>query len=128
MNKRGSALLIVLGMLSFMIVSAVSFSIFMRQGRAPSSYYRKSVADRHLLNAALARAIDEIDTAIGNDPFPGVGYNANQGDNSSDKWIGRVLVPYANDAEIQEDIDATDIDDKEIWNTTVSTLTAEGLG
>ena len=128
MNKRGSALLIVLGMLSFMIVSAVSFSIFMRQGRAPSSYFRKSVAHRHLLNAALARAIDEIDTAIGNDPFPGIGNNANRGDDSSDRWIGRVLAPYANYAEIQQDIDASEIDDKRIWNTTVSTLTAEALG
>lgn len=128
MNKRGSALLIVLGMLSFMIVSAVSFSIFMRQGRAPSSYYRKSVADRHLLNAALARAIDEIDTAIGNDPFPGVGDNASRGLDSSDKWIGRVLAPYANESDIEADLAATEIEDKEIWNTTVSTLTAEGLG
>ena len=34
--KKGSALLIVLGMLSFMVVSAVGFSVYMRTSRAPS--------------------------------------------------------------------------------------------
>ena len=39
-SRRGSALLIVLGMLSFMIVSAVAFSVYMRMSRAPSSFLR----------------------------------------------------------------------------------------
>lgn len=96
--KRGSALLIVLGMLSFMVVSAVGFSVYMRQGRLPSSYLRRNVASRYLVKAALANAIEELDCGwmsiydigeadgtsdndhkkgrmfgIHNDPFPGCG-------------------------------------------------------
>ena len=120
MNRRGSALLIVLGMFAFMLVSAVSFSVYMRSSRAPSSYVRRNVAARHLVKAALARAIDEIDTAIGNDPFPGVGYNhdyGNDGLNQSDRtkndnWHGRVFCP-SNEVAHSE---------------TVSTLSLEALG
>ena len=90
--KRGSALLIVLGMLSFMVVSAVAFSIYMRQNRIPSSYLRRQTASREMVKAALARAIDEIDTAIGNDPFPGVGFRASNNP-WPDRWIGRVFYP-----------------------------------
>ena len=119
-GRRGSALLIVLGMFAFMLVSAVSFSIFMRASRAPSSYVRRNVSARHLVKAALARAMDEIDTAIGNDPFPGVGYNhdyagngISQGDRrKNDNWHGRVFTPSNEVAHAE----------------TVSTLTLEGLG
>ena len=119
-GRRGSALLIVLGMFAFMLVSAVSFSIFMRASRAPSSYVRRNVSVRHLVKAALARAMDEVDTAIGNDPFPGVGYNhdygsngINQGDRlKNDNWHGRVFTP-------SNEVAAAD---------TVSTLTLEALG
>ena len=78
-KKKGSALLIVLGMFSFMLVSAVAFSVYMRASRAPSSYVRRNTSTRQILKAAVARAIDEIDTAIGNDPFPDVGYNHDYG-------------------------------------------------
>ena len=71
--RKGSALLIVLGMLAFMIVSAVAFSAYMRFSRLPSSYLRRTAASRQLVKAALARAIDEIDLSIGNNPHPGVG-------------------------------------------------------
>ena len=71
--KKGSALLIVLGMMAFMIVSAVAFSAYMRYSRLPSSYLRRSAASRHLVKSALARAIDEIDLAVANNPHPGVG-------------------------------------------------------
>ena len=119
-DRRGSALLIVLGMFAFMLVSAVSFSIYMRSSRAPSSYVRRKASARHLVKAALARAIDEIDTAIGNDPFPGVGFNhdyggdgLNQGDRlKNDNWHGRVFTPSNEVAHAE----------------TVSTLTLEGLG
>ena len=60
-TRKGSALLIVLGMLSFMVVSAVGFSMFMRQSRLPSSYLRRNVASRYLVKAALANAIEELD-------------------------------------------------------------------
>ena len=119
-GRSGSALLIVLGMFAFMLVSAVSFSIFMRSSRAPSSYVRRNASARQLVKAALARAMDEIDTAIGNDPFPGVGYNhdyggngINQGDRrKNDNWHGRVFTPSNEVAHAE----------------TVSTLTLEGLG
>ena len=119
-SKRGSALLIVLGMFAFMLVSAVAFSIYMRASRAPSSFLRRNTATRQLVKAALARAIDEIDTAIGNDPFPGVGFNHDYGSNGftqgnknkNDNWHGRVFVP-SNEVALAE---------------TVSTLTLEGLG
>ena len=119
-SRRGSALLIVLGMFAFMLVSAVSFSIFMRASRAPSSYVRRNASARHLVKAALARAMDEIDTAIGNDPFPGVGYNHDYGSNGldqgdrqkNDNWHGRVFTPSNEVAHAE----------------TVSTLTLEALG
>jgi len=60
-KRRGSALLIVIGMLSFMVISAVGFSVFMRQSRVPSSYLRRNSAARYLLKAALANAISRLD-------------------------------------------------------------------
>ena len=71
--KRGSALLIVLGMVAFMVISAVAFSAYMRASRLPSSYLRRTSASRQLVKAALAEAIEQIDIAIGNDPYPGLG-------------------------------------------------------
>jgi len=69
-GRRGSALLIVLGMLSFMVVSAVAFSAFMRQGRLPSSFLRQKILSRQLVKAGLAQAMSELDEAIGDDPYP----------------------------------------------------------
>ena len=76
--KRGSALLVVLGMLAFMVISAVAFSAFMRFSRMPSSYLRRTSSSRHLVKAALAEAIDIVDAAIGDNPHPGVGEGAIQ--------------------------------------------------
>ena len=42
--KRGSALLVVLGMVAFMVVSAVAFSAYMRASRLPNSYLRRASA------------------------------------------------------------------------------------
>ena len=72
---RGSALLIVLGMLSFMVISAVAFSAYMRAARLPSSFLRQTSASRLLAKAAIAEAVDEIDAAIGNMPHPGIWNN-----------------------------------------------------
>ena len=71
--KRGSALLIVLGMTAFMVISAVAFSAYMRYSRLPSSYLRRTSSSRHLAKAAIAEAIDLIDISIGNDAYPGQG-------------------------------------------------------
>ncbi|MBP5285087.1 MAG: hypothetical protein ILO34_03135, partial [Kiritimatiellae bacterium] len=72
-NRTGSALLIVLGMLAVMVVSAVGFSAYMRYARLPSSFLRRSSASRQLAKAALAKAIDIVDRSIGNAPHPNVG-------------------------------------------------------
>lgn len=71
-NRKGSALLVVLGMLSFMVISAVAFSAYMRYARLPSSFLRQTASSRLLAKAAVAKAIDEIDAAIGNMPHPGL--------------------------------------------------------
>ena len=119
-SRRGSALLIVLGMFAFMLVSAVAFSVYMRASRAPSSYLLRNTSVRQVVKAAVARAIDEVDTAIGNDPFPDLGFNHDYGSNGqtqgdrykNDNWHGRVFTP-SNEISMA---------------STVSTLTLEGLG
>ncbi len=91
--RSGSALLIVLGMLTFLIVSAVGFSAYMRQGRLPSSQLRRTVAGRHLVKAAMAEAIDTIDQAINDNPHPGVGDR--KPDGASDNinfWHNRIFM------------------------------------
>ena len=106
--KKGSALLIVLGMVAFMVVSAVGFAVFMRHNRIPSSFLRRSTAARELARAALACAMSDIESAIEDNPYPGLGNNG-EGHN---RWIGRgrVFAPH----DVSE-------------GSTVSTLTLEGL-
>lgn len=147
MKRKGSALLIVLGMLAFMVVSAVSFSMFMRQSRVPSSYLRRTASSRYLLKAALANAIARIDgqlataAQIGNnnlgdsttsgycegvydDPYPGVG-PLPSGDDSNHSRNGgyfekRVFCPFG--------LLGTKEDSNGVPHyQTVSTLTLEGL-
>ena len=85
-TRQGSALLIVLGMTAFMVISAVAFSAYMRFSRLPSSYLRRASSSRLLVKAALAEAIDEIDIAIGNDPFPySMGHEFSEGSIYSDE-------------------------------------------
>ena len=89
-SQRGSALLIVLGMLSFMIISAVGFAAYMRYARQPSSFLRRTASTRQLTKAALAQAIDQIDLAIGNNPHPGVGQARTAG-MPYNGWVHRVF-------------------------------------
>ncbi len=63
-GDRGSALLIVLGFLSFIMISAVSFAVYMRIERQAASNFRHASNSRHLLNTALTRAMDEIDSEL----------------------------------------------------------------
>ncbi len=111
--RRGSALLIVLGMVAFMVVSAVGFSVFMRNNRIPSSYLRRSTASRQLAKAALAKAMSDIDNAINENPYPGLGGLSVSGDNDN-LWYGRVLCKR-------------EADNLPNHSSTVSTLTLEGL-
>lgn len=86
-SRRGSALLIVLGMLAFMVVSAVAFSAYMRSSRLPSSYLRRTVASRLLAKAALAEAMERLDIAIADNPYPGVGEKALTGDAQTRRFM-----------------------------------------
>ncbi|MGN0855635.1 MAG: hypothetical protein ACI4R9_08985 [Kiritimatiellia bacterium] len=72
-SRAGSAILVVLGMTAFLLVSAIAFSAYMRYARLPSSYLRRSSSTRLLAKAAMARAIDAVDIAVNNNPHPGVG-------------------------------------------------------
>ena len=150
MNRRGSALLIVLGFLSFMVVSAVAFSIYMRSERVPSSVFRKNAAVRQLVRAGLARAITELDNVIRDDPFPGVIRKPDDSGSGSrickymknarrnipvdppydglagsrryiDWWYGRVFMPPNPDDEEDGSLFAPE-------SETVSVVTLEGLG
>ena len=115
--KRGSALLIVLGMMSFMVVSAVAFSIFMRQSRLPSSFLRQRQSAAQLVKAGLAGAMARIDSAIGDNPYPGVGQIGNR-----NYWRSRVFMELQEAAALGDE--ATEED---LGYDTVSTLTLEGL-
>ena len=99
-SQKGSALLIVLGFLSFMVVSAVAFAIWMRNERLPSSALRRSVANRYLVKAALAQAMSRVDDAIRSHPYPGA-WNTNMQSTAYrddtgcayDWWESRVFMP-----------------------------------
>ena len=146
-KEAGSALLVVLGFLSFMVVSAVAFAIYMRAERVPSSALRRNVATRHLVKAALAQAMSRVDDAIRADQFPGLAnikdlsncYHDKE-ENAMDVWYGRVFMP-PNPAGLVDDGGGTvrqandPIDDKDkfAWRfapvtETVSVLNLEALG
>ena len=134
-RKSGSALLIVLGFLSFMVVSAVAFAIYMRAERMPSSALRRAVATRHLVHAALAEAIARVDDAVRGDPFPGLcdtntDFSAkgnftyrDQRGQAMDVWQGRVFMP-------PDPLGGTTTRETRFApvTETVSVLTLEGLG
>ena len=124
-NRRGSALLIVLGMLAFMVVSAVGFAVYMRQSRVPSSHLRREATARYLLKSALANAISRVNgeydgsrnrvEGIGDDPYPGLiagTYDRGSYDSyNGNCWVKRVFSPFGM-------VDPS---------STVSTLTLEAL-
>ena len=120
--KKGSALLIVLGMLAFMVISAVAFSAYMRASRLPSSYLRRASSSRLLAKAALAEAIDEIDRSIGENIHPNIGRQVSRkksNDNATTQicntWAHRVYLGTENAINLPKP------------ESTVSTLTFEGL-
>lgn len=65
-KKSGAAIILVLGMLAILLIMAAAFSVNMRVERMGSGNYRYGVSTRHLLLAALARAVDDIDNSITN--------------------------------------------------------------
>lgn len=118
--KRGSALLIVLGMMTVIVVSAVAFSAYMRYARVPSSYLRRTSSSRLLVKAALAEAIERIDCAIGNNPHPGImnkpySYPRVGGVQIYNNWQDRIFIGGTNQTQ------TASVDD------TVSVLNVEAL-
>ena len=118
--QRGSALLIVLGMMTVIVVSAVAFSAYMRYSRVPSSYLRRTSSSRLLVKAALAEAIERIDCAIGNNPHPGImnkpySYPRVGGVQLYNNWQDRIFIGGTNQTQ------TASVDD------TVSVLNVEAL-
>ena len=123
--RRGSALLIVLGMVSFMVVSAIGFSVYMRESRKPSSFLRRESTARYLLKSALANAISRIDgevtrnapdnaerlEGVYDDVYPGLTRNSPAIEDNGNYWSHHIFMPFG------------PVGSQE----TVSTLTLEGL-
>ena len=70
-SKSGVAIVLVLGILSLLMVLAVSFAITMRVERAGAGNYARNVYAKHLTWAALGRAMEAIDQhmASSTDPY-----------------------------------------------------------
>lgn len=64
LTRAGSALVIVLGMLSVLLLMGVAFSITMRTERAGASNMRHAAMARHILDSALARTMADLDRAL----------------------------------------------------------------
>jgi hypothetical protein len=64
-RRRGSALVIVLGVLSVLMLMAVAFSTFVRTERGGSTNLKNSFVARSSLDTALGRAMEAIDLAFG---------------------------------------------------------------
>ena len=140
-SQKGSALLIVLGFLSFMVVSAVAFAIWMRNERLPSSALRRNVANRYLVKAALAQAMSRVDDAIRSHPYPGA-WSTNNTDFGTenvnvrrdknglayDWWESRVFMPPDPEGVKQEDASNVDYPRYAPVTKTVSVLNLEALG
>lgn len=127
--RKGSALLIVLGMISFMLFSGIAFSVYMRQTRMPSTFLRRTTVTRQLAKAALAEAIEEIDYRIGSDPHPGV--RASAGSPSGGSGIGskstNLSGNYWSHRVFMREEQCANNDYGYTGDDTISTLTLEGL-
>ena len=69
-HRPGSALLVVLSFLSILAASAVAFATWMRASRTPVAVQQRTERGRFLLEAALARAMSDIDEAVGEQLSP----------------------------------------------------------
>ena len=64
-RRRGSALVIVLGVLSVLMLMAIAFSTFVRTERGGSTNIKNAFVARSALDTALGRAMESIDLAFG---------------------------------------------------------------
>lgn len=69
-NRRGVALIIVLGILALLMIMGVAFSVSMRIERRSAGNYSHSVATKNLVWAGLARAIDDIESDMNGCFYP----------------------------------------------------------
>ena len=69
-GRSGVALILVIGMLALMVVLGVTFSIYMRTERVAAGSFKSSVVARQLISVALNRALDAINSDLGNKPYP----------------------------------------------------------
>jgi hypothetical protein len=69
-GRRGVAVIIVLGLLSLLMVLGVAFSITMRIERHGAGNYASDVGGKQRAMAGLARAIEAIETSIGESMYP----------------------------------------------------------
>lgn len=69
-DKRGIALVVVLGMLALLVMIGVSFSVFMRTERQAAGSFQHDVRARLLLQAAAVRAVEAIDTSLASSAYP----------------------------------------------------------
>ena len=69
-GRSGVALILVIGMLALMVVLGVTFSIYMRTERVAAGSFKSGVVARQLISVALNRALDAINTDLGNKPYP----------------------------------------------------------
>lgn len=74
LSRSGAAILVVVGLLSILLITAVAFTILMRVERGASANYRHNVGARQMLYVALAQAIADIDAApplgVGDEVYP----------------------------------------------------------
>lgn len=69
-NKSGMALVVVLGLISLLLISSVTFAILMRIERASSANARNTIMARQMAKSTLAYALASIDNNIGTDKWP----------------------------------------------------------
>ncbi|MGI6495759.1 MAG: hypothetical protein ACOX5G_06685 [Kiritimatiellia bacterium] len=98
-KKAGVALLVVVGMLALLMISAVAFTSMMRIERSGASNFRHAITAREMAAVAVGRFIGDIDGAhlcneaiVADDVYPGW---------TNDTWI----IPGSIDASGQENVD-----------------------
>ena len=91
-DRRGIALVVVLGILSVLMLLAVAFAISMRVERLAARNYRDVVQARQLIHAGLARAVTELNRAVTNiyPSFTALSSWVSGGEQCTDLLIGGV--------------------------------------
>lgn len=69
-DRKGVALILIIGLLALMMVMGIAFSVYMRTERVASGNFKNDVKTRQLLYAALNRALLEIDAGLGTASYP----------------------------------------------------------